>query len=124
MANSSLPQLLGQLPNVGGERDWQTYVDLGIEVAVALTAEPRHTEATEPEPSTVLSLRGHLERHPAPPQRRHHHLAAEEGHVQGHRDPNEEVLAIAAECRMRPHVNADEEVPRLAPIPPRGALAG
>src|SRR5215472_6085549 len=124
MPNSFLPQLLGKLPDFGAERDWQTHVDLGIEVAVALTAEPRHAEATEPEPSTVLGLKGDLERHPAPPQRRHHHLAAEQGHVQGHQDPDGEVVALAAECRMRQHVDAHEEIPRSTPVAPRSTLAG
>src|SRR5215472_1931852 len=114
MAHLSLPQLPRQLPQVGGERDWQSDVHLGIEVAVSF----------RPEPGAVLGLGRHLERYPAPLQRRHHDLTSEKGHVERHRHPKEQVVTLATESRVRPHMHAHEKVPRSTPVPPCCTLAG
>src|SRR5262249_10587752 len=119
----SLPQLLGELQELGGEGDWQTDVNLGVEVAVAPTSESGHAEAAKPKPGPVLRLRWHPERHPCALKRRHHHLASEQRDVERHLDPYREVITLATEGRVRQHVAADEEVPRTATLPPRPALA-
>src|SRR5262252_3399318 len=120
----SLPQLLGEFAQLRAERDWQTDVNLGVEVAVAPTSESGHAEAAKPKPGPVLRLRWHPERHPCALERRHHHLASEQRDVERHLDPYREVITLATEGRVRQHVDADEEVPRTATVPPGRALAG
>src|SRR5262252_8021723 len=120
----SVAQLLGELAQLRGERDRQTDVNPGVEVAVPLTSESGRAEAAKPKPGPVLRLRWHLERHPCALERWHHHLASEQRDVERHLDSYKEVVALATEGRVRQHVDADEEVPRPAAVPTGRALAG
>ena len=93
------------------------------EIAIAITAQARHTFAGQAEDAPILRLRRNGERHLAPVQQRYRRLAAQHGRHQVYFEIEINIVALALVQRIGLDADDQEEIAARAAADTRLTLA-